>query len=66
MKPESLLRLYPRKWRERYGEEVLALIEQSGDRGWHLALDLLLGCASAWVAAPFDWMSPKAKQWWCR
>ena len=25
-----LLRLYPRAWRERYGDEVLALIEQSG------------------------------------
>jgi len=28
-----LLRLYPRAWRERYGDEVLALVEQSGG-GW--------------------------------
>jgi len=66
MRPESLLRLYPRAWRERYGDEMLALIEQPGDRGWRLAIDLMRGCAGAWIAAPFDWMSPKAKQWWCR
>lgn len=65
MKPEQLLRLYPRAWRERYAAEVLALIEQSGDRGWRLAIDLMRGCAGAWIAAPFDWMSLKAKQWWC-
>ena len=26
MRPEALLRLYPRAWRERYGEEFLATI----------------------------------------
>jgi hypothetical protein len=25
-----LLRLYPRSWRDRYGDELLALIEDSG------------------------------------
>ncbi len=30
MRPETLLRLYPRDWREKYGEEFLALIESSG------------------------------------
>lgn len=28
MSPATLLRLYPRAWRERYGEEMIALLEQ--------------------------------------
>jgi hypothetical protein len=30
MKPSTLLRLYPREWRERYADEVCALIEHGG------------------------------------
>lgn len=30
MKPATLLRLYPRSWRERYGEEFIALMSQTG------------------------------------
>lgn len=30
MKPQTLLRLYPRKWREKYGEEFVALVEVTG------------------------------------
>ena len=29
--PRKLLRWYPRAWRERYGEEFLAMIEDSLD-----------------------------------
>jgi hypothetical protein len=46
MKPGSLLRWYPRAWRERYGEELLALIEDSldGERlTWRLRLSLIWG-----------------------
>jgi hypothetical protein len=41
MKPASLLRWYPRAWRERYGEELLALIQDTLDEGrltWRLRL----------------------------
>ncbi len=30
MSPHALLRLYPRAWRERYGTEFVALLEQAG------------------------------------
>lgn len=33
MKPASLLRWYPRAWRERYGEEMLALIQDDLEEG---------------------------------
>ena len=33
MRPELLLRLYPRAWRERYGEELSALIETQSPLG---------------------------------
>ena len=41
MKPASLLRWYPRAWRDRYGEELLALIQDTLDEGhpaWRLSL----------------------------
>jgi hypothetical protein len=47
MRPETLIRLYPRAWRERYGAELLALLEAtpmtSGVRA-----DLLRGAAREW------------------
>jgi hypothetical protein len=46
MKPASLLRWYPRAWRERYGEELLALIQDTLDEGrprWRLRLGVILG-----------------------
>lgn len=43
-----LLRLYPRAWRERYGDEVLALIEQSGG-GLRCAANLMAGAVREWV-----------------
>jgi hypothetical protein len=46
MKPSSLLRWYPRAWRDRYGEELLALIQDTLDEG-HPAWRLSLGVARA-------------------
>jgi hypothetical protein len=46
MKPASLLRWYPRAWRERYGEELLALIQDTLDGGrpaWRLRLGVAWG-----------------------
>jgi hypothetical protein len=46
MKPASLLRWYPRAWRERYGEELLALIQDTLDEGrptWRLRLGVAWG-----------------------
>jgi hypothetical protein len=46
MKPASLLRWYPRAWRERYGEELLALIQDTLDEGrpmWRLRLGVVWG-----------------------
>jgi hypothetical protein len=46
MKPAHLLRWYPRAWRERYGEELLALIQdslQEGRPGWPLQLSVIWG-----------------------
>jgi hypothetical protein len=34
MKPGRLLCWYPRAWRERYGDELLALIQDTLDEGW--------------------------------
>src|SRR5579872_5514471 len=46
MKPASLLRWYPRAWRERYGEELLALIQDTLEDGrptWRLRLGVIRG-----------------------
>jgi hypothetical protein len=46
MKPARLLRWYPRVWRERYGEELLALIQDTVDEGrptWRLRLGVIWG-----------------------
>jgi hypothetical protein len=46
MKPIRLLRWYPRKWRERYGEELLALVQDTLDDGrptWRLQLSVAWG-----------------------
>jgi len=47
MRPELLLRLYPRAWRERYGEELSALIETQSPLGLGTWLDLLRGALAA-------------------
>ena len=46
MRPARLLRWYPRAWRERYGEELLALIQDTLDEGrptWRLRLGVIWG-----------------------
>jgi hypothetical protein len=46
MKPAHLLRWYPRAWRERYGEELLVLIQdslQEGRPAWPLQLSVIWG-----------------------
>ncbi len=46
MRPARLLRWYPRAWRERYGEELLALIQDTLDEGrptWRLRLGVISG-----------------------
>lgn len=46
MKPANLLRWYPRTWRERYGEELLALIQDTVEDGgptWRLRLGVAWG-----------------------
>jgi hypothetical protein len=46
MKPANLLRWYPRAWRERYGQELLALIQDTLDEGrptWRLRLGVIGG-----------------------
>lgn len=48
MNTRTLLGLYPRKWRERYGEEVAALIDQSRPGGF-AAVDLLVGAGREWA-----------------
>ena len=48
MNPRRLLRLYPRAWRERYGEEVAALIDETRPGGF-AAFDLLAGAGREWI-----------------
>ena len=46
MRPARLLRWYPRAWRERYGEELLVLIQDTLDEGrptWRLRLGVIWG-----------------------
>lgn len=49
MNPRWILRLYPRAWRERYGEEVDALLATYPPT-WRTLIDLLIGVAHEWVA----------------
>jgi hypothetical protein len=46
MKPNRMLRWYPRAWRERYGDELLALLQDTVDEGrptWRLRLSVAWG-----------------------
>ena len=46
-----LIRLYPRAWRERYGEEFLSTI---GDQALHVQqiIDIVAGAIDAWLSPP--------------
>jgi hypothetical protein len=50
MDAERLLRLYPRAWRDRYGEELLALLG-SGSLGARQVIDLIAGAIDAWLSS---------------
>jgi len=45
----ALIRLYPRAWRERYRDELEALLAERG-AGWRDVVDLIRGCLSEWVS----------------
>ena len=47
---KALLRLYPRAWRERYGTEMAALVDDL-PAGVGVALDLLVGAGAAYAMA---------------
>ena len=49
MKPQTLLRLYPRPWRERYGDEFLALLEKEGTSA-RVVMSVLAGAFDAWIS----------------
>jgi hypothetical protein len=50
---KSLLRLYPRSWRQRYGTEMDALVDDLPG-GVGVALDLLIGAAAAYASVVRD------------
>ena len=50
MTAERLLRLYPRAWRERYGDEFLATVGD-GAIGMQQTIDILSGAIDAWLSA---------------
>jgi hypothetical protein len=43
-----LLRLYPARWRQRYGDEFLALIDNQ-PLSWDVVLDIVRGAFDAWL-----------------
>jgi hypothetical protein len=74
MKPARLLRWYPRTWRERYGEELLALVQDTLDEGrprWRLRLGVICGglrerghqAEQAVRAAAKNWLTGPDR-WW--
>lgn len=44
-----LLALYPPAWRERYGDELLAIVAHRSLRPWDV-LDLVMGALDAWLS----------------
>jgi len=59
MRVNTLLRLYPNSWRARYGEEMVALLEQRQvDR--RDRVDLLRGALDAWLHPPVPSVVPFA------
>jgi hypothetical protein len=50
MRPEHLLPLYPRAWRERYGEEFLATVGD-GKLGVQQTVDIVSAAIDAWFSA---------------
>jgi hypothetical protein len=50
MRADALLRLYPRAWRARYGDELLDLLGDQSLRPFQI-LDLVSGAIDAWLSA---------------
>lgn len=50
----ALLRLYPRAWRERYGDEFLGLIDETG-LTWRSAVNVVAGAAAQRARALVAW-----------
>jgi hypothetical protein len=46
--PRQLLRLYPRQWRRRYGDEFLAMMEGATIDG-HVVRDVIRAAAGEWI-----------------
>lgn len=49
MKPGTLLKLYPKTWRDRYGDEFVALLEKEGT-GPRVVMNVLAGAFDAWMS----------------
>jgi hypothetical protein len=47
---DRLLRLYPRAWRERYGDEFLATVDR-GPLRLQQVIDIVSGAIDAWLSA---------------
>ena len=48
MTPRQLLRLYPRQWRRRYGDEFVAMLDGTAiDR--HVVRDVVRAAAGEWI-----------------
>jgi hypothetical protein len=47
---ERLLRLYPRAWRDRYGEEFVAIANDQGGLNASQTIDVLFGAVDAWLS----------------
>ncbi len=52
-----LLRLYPGRWRARYGDEMAALLE-AGPVSWRDRVDLVRGALDAWLHPPIPSRTP--------
>jgi len=50
-----LVRFYPRKWRTRYEEEFVALLDARGDLTWSDAVDILGAACREWVRTIARW-----------
>ena len=57
MRAPSLIALYPRRWRDRYGDEMVALIE-GAPLGRRARFDLVRGALDAWLHPPTPSRAP--------
>lgn len=62
LKTRLLVRLYPRAWRERYGAELTALLDEIPAPGVRVAFDLAVGALREQLRAAFVDVSEKRRQ----